>query len=286
MQKYETIPHGTPDFPVGVHTTAISDGFRLYPHIHREFELLVLTRGCGRLLIDGEEFLLRAGSGIFVNSRQLHLGLTDEVTPCEFFAIVFAPELLGQAEGDRIMHQYVTPVLSREVVLPILLDGAEPWQKRVLALAAQIRTTYMRGALGFEPMVKALLLQVWSELFVHRTQGLLPSAQTDIEGIKSAMEFIRENYAQPLTLQDMATAANMSRSHFCRRFSAVMQVSPFTYLTEIRIDNARRMLCKRDMVVSQIAALCGFNSFSYFSVRFKAVVGCSPSDYAKRHRHG
>ena len=91
MAVYETIRHGTPDFPLEVHETQVPIGFHLYPHLHAEFEFLVMARGSGILCVDGVSHRLAQGDGAFVNAQSIHLGSRTEPNRCRFMPSSFPP---------------------------------------------------------------------------------------------------------------------------------------------------------------------------------------------------
>ncbi len=282
MSTYENMPHGTPDFPIGVHDTHCADGFRLYPHTHREFEFLVLEEGHGNIFIDGAEYALSPGDGAFVNSRALHLGQRSDPLPCRFFAIVFAPEFLG-AENDLIFQSYVRPVEENKITLPAVYRREIDWQREVLNKAVHIHGINKKRPPCGELIIKEELFGMWRLCFMHSEKNSA-SVGSGLGDMISAMEFIRARYALPLSLKDIASSINMSEGYFCRKFSAAMHITPFEYLLRIRVDNSCRMLRDSDAPVGEIAVRCGFNSFSYFSKRFKEFVGCTPQEYRKGHK--
>ena len=144
MIEYENVAHGSASFPVGIHDTECTDGFRLYPHIHRELELLVLTKGSGIIYIDGKEYFLKMGDGVFVNSCQLHLGVRADNEPCKFFAVVFAPEFIGGLGGDIIEEKYVFPVTNKKISLPTFLSRETQWQRLDFLVVTPKNPDFMR----------------------------------------------------------------------------------------------------------------------------------------------
>lgn len=285
MTLYETFAHGTPDFPVGIHDTIWPDGFRLYPHIHREFEFLLLTNGHGNMYINGQKYALCPGDGVFVNSGILHLGSWVDKNPCEFFAVVFAPEIFSEMGNNLIANKYILPVLKNKISLPVHYSREVYWQAAVLDSALQIHKLNKEKPVGFELCVKAQLLNLWQQCFAH-SLPCVEAADKSLDDMISAMEFIRAEYASPLTLADIAARCHMSQGYFCRRFAEVMHLSPFAYLLKIRIDNSCRMLQSTKLPIGEVAGRCGFNSFSYFSKKFKELTGCTPMAYRKKYGAG
>jgi len=109
------------------------------------------------------------------------------------------------------------------------------------------------------------------------------SAQSGISGheiTRKACSFIRRNYNQPVSLDDIATAANVNPSYLSRVFKADMGVTVMAYVNDIRIETAKRMLgegVKLDDLVERV----GFNSKSYFITVFRHVTGKTPIQYQK-----
>lgn len=281
---YDPFRHGTADFPVGIHDTRYDDGFRLYPHIHRELEFLVLKEGRGIMYVEDEPYEIKAGDGIFINSRALHQGVRVDIEISDFYAIVFAPEVFGNLENDLVMNRYVLPVIDESFCLPTLYKREVDWQAEILAIADDIHRAYHEALPGWEIGLKANLFRLWQLCFAHGQSTDRSGHSRRTDEIKLALEYIRDEYASPLTLEDMAARAGMSRGHFCRVFSSVMRMSPFDYLQRVRVDNGCNFLRETDLSVGEISQRCGFNSFSYFSKRFKEIMDCTPAEYKSRYR--
>lgn len=279
MNNYESVKHGTSDFPIEVHTIFQPDGFSLYPHIHREFELLVMTEGSGKIFIDGTGFELTAGDGVFINSGALHMGTSEGNSPCAFYAIVFSAEMFGRFGNDLVMNKYVSPIINGQVIFPPLFKACTDWQNRILLSCGKTAELFRERKPCFELRIKEQLLKIWSICTDHAQQSGKPNK--GLETVKKAIELIQSEYASPLTLEDISAHVSMSREHFCRCFSSIMHMPPFEYLNLLRIDKGCCMLKETDLPVGRIAELCGFNSFSYFSKKFKEATGKTPAAYRR-----
>jgi AraC family transcriptional regulator len=87
-----------------------------------------------------------------------------------------------------------------------------------------------------------------------------------------------------LTLAELAGEACISVHHFVCRFREQMGVTPFAYLTMLRLEAGKRMLRTSDMTVAEIAHLCGYTSPGSFSSTFRREVGSTPRDYRSTTR--
>jgi AraC family transcriptional regulator len=99
--------------------------------------------------------------------------------------------------------------------------------------------------------------------------------------VERATTVIRENYAEPLTLSDLADAALMSRFHFSRVFRRTTGISPGRFLTAVRLHQAKRLLLTSQHSIADISCLVGYTSLGTFTTRFTECVGVSPGRFRR-----
>ena len=98
--------------------------------------------------------------------------------------------------------------------------------------------------------------------------------------IKKAKEYIFNNYAcDELSLGSVAEAINLSPTYFSSIFKKDVGTNFVDYLTKIRLDKAKELLCCTSMQVSEIAYKVGFKDYRYFSQIFKKNTGQTPRDF-------
>ncbi|MCR5217145.1 response regulator [Treponema sp.] len=98
--------------------------------------------------------------------------------------------------------------------------------------------------------------------------------------IFKAKKYIEENYAdQNTTLTTVAQEVAMSPNHFSTIFSQECKTTFIEYLTDVRIENAKKLMRETDMKGYDIAYECGFSDPHYFSYIFKKNTGLSPREY-------
>jgi AraC-like DNA-binding protein len=107
---------------------------------------------------------------------------------------------------------------------------------------------------------------------------------TDNEGkrMQNVFEYVMNNYQKNISLEEIASIANMTKNAFCRYFRVRTNKSFFQFLIEIRIEHAGKLLSKKnELSVLEIAELCGFNNISNFNRKFKEIKNSSPLQYRK-----
>jgi AraC-like DNA-binding protein len=95
--------------------------------------------------------------------------------------------------------------------------------------------------------------------------------------LRRAQEHVHANFTAPLTVTDLAAAAGCSARRIQEAFSEHLNVSPMTYLRNIRLDHAYRMLAEGCRRVTDVAMECGFTHMGRFSAAYKQRFGELPS---------
>lgn len=101
------------------------------------------------------------------------------------------------------------------------------------------------------------------------------------DDIRAVIDFIEDNYSLPVTIDDMIKNIHVSKYHFIRRFKRAMGVTPYSYLTNYRINISKTLLCTTGKTVSEIAETCGFSDTSNFITQFKKHTGQKPLQYRR-----
>ena len=113
----------------------------------------------------------------------------------------------------------------------------------------------------------------------------MPEEIADLVHLRWARDFMDRDYAQPLDIPAIASAAFMSPAHFSRKFRAAYGETPYSYLMTRRIERAKALLRQGKSVTDTCFAV-GCTSLGSFSSRFTEIVGEPPSQYRERdHRH-
>jgi AraC-like DNA-binding protein len=99
--------------------------------------------------------------------------------------------------------------------------------------------------------------------------------------IEKAIQFMRDNFSEPVRLADIAAAANLSVSFFSRTFKNETGYSPAAYFNYLKIQRACQLLHLSKLRVNEVALQVGIADQFYFSRLFKKQIGTSPQKYRK-----
>ncbi len=101
--------------------------------------------------------------------------------------------------------------------------------------------------------------------------------------MRAVLEYVRDHYAQPIEVKELAALVHLSVSQFERRFRKVFQISPLKHIMNVRIRAASLRLTSTNDTIAHIALDCGFYDHSHFTRNFRKIMGTSPKEYRKQY---
>lgn len=230
---------------------------------HDNPEVQICVEGEGFVLLDGERVPFRVGDVVVVNSNQVHYTGTDtaltyhcvilDETFCRMAAIPYQ-----QLRFDTLFRDdEIAAVFDEIVALQEMTD--DPCYTAKLQLA-----------------VTRLLIALRERHTVSLTPQLI--AKPSYDNVKRAMQYIREHYAERVTLGDLSRHVLSDKYGLCKSFKRLTGQTVVQYLNNYRCEKAKEYL-RDGKTVSETALLCGFHNMSFFTKTFKEQTGKLPSAY-------
>ena len=249
-------------------------------HWHDDIELIAVLDGEMDYNVNGEIITLRKDEGIFVNSRQMHFGFSDSKTECAFICILLHPMILCPTPACE--QDFIFPVVRNHDAPYIFLDPNIQWQRDVLKEIYNMDQT--KGQRTAPLKVQSSFSEIWSLLYenIPSENHTADAGSGDLAAVRNMTGFIQKNYAQKITLRDIALAGAVGQSKCCRLFAKFFGQSPNTYLNRYRLGRSLDLLRTSDKSVTEIALSVGFGSASYFAEIFHKYFGTTPTEYRKR----
>lgn len=103
---------------------------------------------------------------------------------------------------------------------------------------------------------------------------------------RRAKEIMFARLASHLTISDVAAECQLTPSHFARAFRRSTGVAPHEFLSQLRIDEAKRLMLTTKLPLADVALICGFGDQSYFTRVFSRNVGASPGAWRRARSEG
>jgi len=129
---------------------------------------------------------------------------------------------------------------------------------------------------------EGLLTALVAELFEAKLEQRPRNSQLSPRQLRRVTEFMEDNYARVIRLQELATLAGLSESYFCSAFKASTGISPHAWQMQKRIDRAQMLLLQPSVSLPHIAALTGFADQAHFTRVFKKLTGITPAAWSRQ----
>ena len=285
----EIVTRGTHMFPCSYYDWDMNMhlGNEVPWHWHEEVELSVVYEGAALVGCGESSFETRPGQGFFINSNVLHTLKPIHGGNCSYKALVFHASLLSGAPESVFEQKYIRPILNSSKLETLCLSPQIPWQKEALEHINSAFAAIEKKDFGYELQVREHLSHMWYLLALH-TRSIISSgksiASIDAQRLKRMLEFIHNNYTEPITVAKIAAAADIGESECYRCFKRIMGQSPIARLTKYRVHRAANLLTDTNMSITDVCYAVGFNSPSYFTKVFGELLHTTPREYRNRGR--
>jgi AraC-like DNA-binding protein len=161
---------------------------------------------------------------------------------------------------------------SRGLYVGRSTDGIVDAVIRLLELNAHPEEANLLGPLVVDEIILRLLR---TSLGARVAQ--IGHPKSEVHRIAESIIWIREHFAQPVTVDEMAASVRMSASSFHQRFKDVTTMSPLQYQKVLRLHEARRLMLFQTMEASEACRRVGYVSASQFSREYARFFGSAPT---------
>ncbi len=287
LASHEDTTRGTSDFPIELYyVDRTHPRYEMPFHWHMECELMRVLCGSFLLTVDSQTRILTQGDTAIISSGAVHGGIPSD---CIYECLVFESGRLSQNANALFYNRYRDFFDSDTLIHPFHENGSI-----CSVLIHQIFETMQQKSAGYELASIGLIWQLFGQLLQEHAYTVTDPAirrnEKSTEQIKSVLNYIRKNFASPLTLSELAAVLNMSPEHFCRLFHSIIGKSPIDYVNYYRIECACELLCTSCKSITDVAYSCGFNDLSYFNRMFKkykkATPGCYRNTFLIENKNG
>ena len=250
-------------------------------HRHSEAQLSIVTEGSVRFVFADGERTLEKGQVIFINCMRLHEAHAAAEGQCSCRCVKFNPAVVGGGADYGIADRYIDPVTKSSAPDWVILreDAALAVRGYVAELTGHIEGEKS----GYEIRINILLQEIWLRIFDAVMDGSQNPAHSTSYSEKLRIDmlcdYIHKNYAEKITLEDIANSAHISKGECCRVFKRLFHTTPFQYLVYYRLSRSIELLTDTDYSISQIAQHVGFCSSSYYTKCFRKEYNCVPHKY-------
>lgn len=251
-------------------------------HYHDAYEIYLQLAGERYLFCDDVCYNLKQGDLVILKPFVLHYMESRELKNYERYVMNFSSDKLDFILSDEEKKQLFGNLENTVIHLD---DDTFSDIKRCfedvdrLSHETSIAYSDIREKLMYAGAVK---LTMYIKRLADTSNNITNSIVQ--KEIVSAIHYINSRYNEPIDLDETAKMVHMSKYYFCRLFHKTTGVTFLTYLHNVRIAKAHRLLTETDLPLSEIAEKTGFTSVARMSEAFKKMYNKSPRNFRKEHK--
>ncbi len=249
-----------------------------YEHTHEYCEIFYLKHGSCTYFVNGCSYHVDTGDLFIVAAGDVHHTEYEGIVPCERIIAYCKPTAFDTSFLEEYPEIAENLSQSCKVVFP---------KKEHLLLENFFNRMLEENDIPDVYSYRFLTLQMMELLLTIQRNGILVYEQIKEPGnfsndIEEVLRYIAQNYAMPLTLEEVADSVNLSPTYLSKKIKRVTGSTFKEHVNYIRIKQACKMLLITDDSITKIAMNCGFNSSNYFKDCFRSICGVSPRAFRQQ----
>ncbi len=241
----------------------------ILPHQHTRIEIIIIDEGLLSISTDEKQFVAQAGDIVIINSGAIHEGETKNIS-VKYRVIMFELSFFAIVQQIR---DILEPIQKYSLVFVNLIQDAfvlELCNKIFLAATVQSESSLL--------LVTGLTYQLLHELV--STYTYFPkNLSREASAFSQILDFISENYRNNITTSFISKTFGYNEAYFCRVFKKNTGLSFSTYIRDLRLQKAKKLLKKTQYSISYIASEVGYPNSTYFTKCFRKCYGVPPVEY-------
>ena len=239
-------------------------------HWHTSIEIFAVLDGSLDFFVNKEEYPLKAGEQIIINSNEIHS--------------IHAPEKNQTVVLQIPLKQFENYFTAQRFIR--FRGQEETTDKKLTSLIKKLYKTYVDRETGYEFKTMSIFYEIMYILI--RDYRVTEAKEKEIrhsrrlDALSKITTYMREHYKEDLKLSELAATFGYSDAYLSRMFQKYAKINYKTYLQDIRMAYAYRDLLNTDHTISQIALDNGFCSSRGFSGEFQKRYGILPSEMRRQ----
>lgn len=253
-------------------------------HTHDFDEIVIVTNGTGKQYVNNEEYFVSAGDVFIVKGDALHY--YENVDNIEVYNVGYKPwvlkdfsQMLLKSAGYHSFFIF-EPAYRRKNHFSEKLHLEKEALSELVVMLKKLKEELKIA--NNELSVTGLFMQITGYLLRHLK--LTADVKKDVSPAKKIIDYIEENLAEQISLEELSRFSGMSKNGIIAMFLRLYGTTPLKYINNARLYRAENLLKNTEKSITELALECGFSDSNYFSRVFKAYRGKTPREYRNQCR--
>ncbi len=275
------------DFPMHIFPFTVV-GNRDSMHWHQYFEVGLCTKGQGKFIYMNKVYSAQAGDLFISNNFENHVAITENGNEAEYIFLILMPEFIADPHGRGFDLKYLSFLKYNPLSFTNKIDGECAVAQRLYQLMSDLLAIYCGEGpfrkLELDIRVRQILLELsrhYAEEPGHSSEG---DESVHVQ-VQKAIKYLNIHYSDHITIASMAEQLEMNPSYFRHLFKEQTQMSFKSYITHLRLSQARKLLLATDKSVGEIVNEVGYSNVNQFYTIFRKFSNLSPGEYRKQYRN-
>jgi len=247
-------------------------GNYIFPfHQHSDFlEISLILSGTEGIDYEHKTYHAHAGDLVIKNAGTLHQEYAEGDEPLEELSLGLSGVSVDGLPDNCLLYEGLSPVISAGDDMDILE-----------ALFHFIHRMYEKSVSKYADLIQLNIQDFFFIVLDHAQQrnneAVEKNKMSDL--IRNVLDYINENYAEPIGLESIARDFFVSPYYLARQFKSETGTSVNQYIQNRRLGEAEKRLVFEDTSIKEIAADCGYSTLKYFYSAFKTKTGHTPNEF-------
>ena len=244
-------------------------------HWHKNLEIDYIVRGRMWTMQNNVDRDISDGEYVIVNSEDVHQTcgkVPDEKV--KYLVVLFSYNYIKTYFKD--FENYILDVEKNE-------QAKQRIAQLLKAIVFELENKNEFSDLKISCAMSQILMVLFTKCRVKKSVTSASEPSDDLEYAKKAIDFIKENYKEKISLDDISSYVGLTPTYFSRYFRQSTRKTFKNYLNLVRLENALLDIQNNNDSETHAAKNNGFPSVKSFIAVFKSVYGCAPSEYVKTY---
>lgn len=251
-----------------------------YLHFHNLLEVGICRSGRGEMVLNDRIENYGPDMITVIPKNYPHTTNSEKGMKSAWEYLFLDPEMLLREyyDGNEVAFRRFLNLIGRDAFMARTADCPQ-----LAGIADSILEEMKDKRAFYVEKVKGLLTALLFEIARISEKGKIQPVRmhSGMDQIRNALRYVDRHYSEPVRIEDLAEACNISETHLRRLFSAYINMKPVEYLNMVRVLRACEMLRSSNETMAAVAVRCGFSTISTFDRNFRAVIGVTPLQWKK-----
>lgn len=247
-------------------------------HWHNSMEIVYICRGNMDITINNQKYFLGENDFMIINSTDIHSTYCHEDAQILLLQIPY--RFLKKSIADYDYIRFEGNYNSAKA-------GERDMSDSVRSILLAMKDIYEQKPEGFSLRFSSLLYEFLYTLVIYYKSDVDCAAKirTDknLLRLEAVMNYVKNNYASVISLEDAAAVVALNPEYFCRFFKKYVGLTFLEYVNRVRLTHVYDDLIHTDLSITDILERNGCTNYKLFIRNFKSTYGCTPLQMRKNH---